>query len=257
MRFLSTLSFVSATILCSLVQAGPEYKIQSDFYYNYVERISYGTEAGLEAAVKTFYEEMVEVHKEYIKDGYPQPMMAAGMVVGGDYWLATSGSYVKGGSKEKDAYPPYFPKVLRTALDECFQEFSKHKKNSNCAEMRLLALYFEETREESLPAGTPLAVYGKGGESQMIQFHHPCSTDIYGSGCKSVVVSQFKMKVLTRRTISARKSKDKPIKSGRAVPKKSKGAKKTSTKTSGKKISSKKTFGKIGSGKAKRTFIRG
>ena len=81
-------------ILGCLIHAAPEFREQSKGYYNYVEHITAGTGNGLKEAVKTFYNGMVREHSDY--PNYPEPLMAAGMVINREYWLATSGSYKKG-----------------------------------------------------------------------------------------------------------------------------------------------------------------
>ena len=100
-------------ILGCLVHADSQFKKQSDDYYNYVEHISAGTVGGLKTAVRTFYEQMAAEHEQFLVD-YPfQPVMAAGMVVNNEYWIASSGSYQPGFTKLSTAYPSNFPDTLK------------------------------------------------------------------------------------------------------------------------------------------------
>ena len=71
--------------------------------------------------------------------------------------------------------------------------------------MRLLAIWLEESGLNTLPRNVPLAVYGYGVESKNSGYHHPCSQDVDGSGCRQVVRNTFRMNILPRRAILVHK----------------------------------------------------
>ncbi|KAF4630533.1 hypothetical protein G7Y89_g7607 [Cudoniella acicularis] len=97
MRWLIALTLASVWLLGPLVHAGPNLIEIPDLpWYNYDERIEGGNENSLPGAVKKFYEDMKENYDHGEWGDYPLPVMAAGMVVDGQTYICSSGSYPEG-----------------------------------------------------------------------------------------------------------------------------------------------------------------
>ena len=213
-----TIRLILLCLLIIQVHGVAQFRQSDAGWYTYVDRIDPGSASTLMAATQRFYQEMVQQHSDYLADGYPEPVMVAGMVVNGQIWLSSSRSYKESeGGRVTTSYPSQSPPQLKAALDECFKNFGPHRRNSNCAEIMLLALYLEETGAPGFPVQVPLAIYGKGVQSGRIGWHHPCTQDGMKNGCEQVVLHTFSFNVLTRRGLLSGAKPKKPAAPGQSA----------------------------------------